>query len=88
MSAEKKDDVCLSCNKAGIDQTIADWAGVPVEDIHETTPLNGLGGKTFPDVALATSLAELCPEKRKKIMENYPTWTIVEDAEDDCMVIE
>lgn len=88
MSTEEKEGVCLSCNQAGVDQTIANWANVSPDKITETTELNGLGGKIFPDIALANSLASLCPQNAKRILGNYTTWSIVADAEDDCLVRE
>lgn len=85
MSKEEKGKECLSCTQKGVIQTIANWANVSADKITSSTQLNGLGGKTFPDIALANALADLCPQNARRIMDNYETWTIVEDAEEDCL---
>ena len=65
--------------------TVAEWAGVPSGSVTADTSLYNLGSKNGPDLDLANMLATEFPENADAIMANYATWSIVEDALEDCL---
>lgn len=52
----------FACTKAEVHQAIADWAGVPVGEVTDSTELDGLGGRSWPGDApsLITEIELLC----------------------------
>jgi len=70
-----------SCSKEQVHQAVAAWAGVPVEQVTVKTPLNGLGGKSWPEDApsLISALEELCgcdiPQRE------YEIWAHVDEID-------
>ena len=70
-----------SCSKEQVHQAVAAWAGVPVDQVSVQTPLNGLGGKSWPGDAtqLIPILEQLCgcdiPQRE------YEIWAQVDDID-------
>jgi len=71
-----------SCTKQQIYQAIANWAGVPVSQLNDSTILNGLGGKNWPQdaPALISSLEDVCQCTISQ--QIYDNWVTVEDIDD------
>lgn len=71
-----------SCTKSQVHQAVAQWAGVPVTEVSESTKLDGLGGKSWPQDApsLISQIQELCNcFISKDVYEEFET---VEDIDD------
>lgn len=71
-----------SCGKEQIWQAVANWAGVPVQQVNSDTALDGLGGKTWPNDGqpLIDNLIEIC--ECETIPQNiWESWQIVDDIE-------
>lgn len=65
---------------------VEEWAEVTPGTVDSETSLYNLGSQKQPDSTLAAALSEEFPAREEIIIENYPSWTIVRDAEEDCLV--
>lgn len=71
-----------SCSKEQVHQAVAAWAGVPIDQVSAQTPLNGLGGKSWPEDApsLISVLEQLCGCNIPDV--DYGIWAHVDDIDD------
>ncbi|TET23796.1 MAG: hypothetical protein E3J71_00890 [Candidatus Stahlbacteria bacterium] len=69
------------CSKEQVHQAVAAWAGVPVDQVSVRTPLNGLGGKSWPEDAplLISVLEELCGCNIPDV--DYEIWAHVDEID-------
>jgi len=69
------------CSKEQIHQAVAEWAGVPVDQVSVLTPLNGLGGKSWPGDApsLISVLEQLCGCNIPDV--DYEIWEQVDEID-------
>jgi len=70
-----------SCSKEQVHQAVAAWAGVSVDQVNARTPLNGLGGKSWPEDApsLISVLEQLCGCVIPDV--DYEIWEHVDDID-------
>ncbi|MCK4232009.1 hypothetical protein KAX06_06515 [candidate division WOR-3 bacterium] len=71
-----------SCSKEQVHQAVAAWAGVGIDQVSAQTPLNGLGGKSWPEdaPALISVLEQLCGCVIPDV--DYEIWAHVDDIDD------
>jgi acyl carrier protein len=70
------------CTEEDIHNAVAEWAGVPFESITDETPLDGLGGRSWPEAAppLIADIEQMCGCTIPP--EVYETLEIVEDIDE------
>ncbi len=70
------------CTEADIHNAVAQWANVPPEQVTDTTGLDGLGGRFWPDGApeLIQVITQLCGCSIP--VETYQTFEYVDDIDE------
>lgn len=80
-----------NCTEANIHNTVAQWASVPPSQITDTTQLDGLGGRSWPEHAapLINEIETMCgcniPSEEYELMDtvgDIDEYAGVEDLEE------
>jgi hypothetical protein len=83
--------VFADCTEDDVHNAVAQWANVPPSQVHDTTQLDGLGGRSWPEDAtpLINQIAGMCgcaiPQSNYEtfeIVDDIDDWVSVEDLED------
>ncbi len=75
------------CTMADVHNAVAQWANVPLSEVHDTTQLDGLGGKSWPQDApsLINDIGQMCGCQIPP--EQYETFESVGDI-DECVGVD